>query len=235
MLGKGPELAFNVAGQPGFLQIRAEAVDGGGHVLPRPVQYEIKQRLCSLLYKTALDDITVGAATFREAKATTKTYKEIAAANGKIPEEIALLPDPDDPQKRPYHLADGDVVLRTGGPMGYVQARSGFSQSPQNHSGIIKIDRYHEQNICMVNEIGWGYEYTPLTPADAARYQEMKSLPKRPKSFLEGANVGTIEVYRPVGMVERTEGPVDIMATLLHRPSGSKASGGTGGESATWL
>jgi hypothetical protein len=58
----------------------------------------------------------------------------------------------------------------------------------------------------MVNEIGWGYEYTPLTPADASAYQEWKSLPDRPESFMEGANVGTLEVYRPVGTIQRSRG-----------------------------
>jgi hypothetical protein len=57
----------------------------------------------------------------------------------------------------------------------------------------------------MVNEIGWGYEYTPLTPADASAYQELKALPERPESFMEGANVGTLEVYRPVGTVQRSQ------------------------------
>ena len=205
-LGNGSELAFNVPATPGILLIRAEVADGKGHLSSTPVQYEIKQRLCSLLYKTTLDDIALGVATFREAKATTHTYKEAFAAKENLPQEVVLLPDPDDPQKRPYQLADGDVVLRTGGPMGYVQRALGSPQSPQNHSGLIKIERYKDQNIYMVNEIGWGYEYTPLTPADAAAYQQMNSLPSRPESFLEGANVGTLEVYRPVGMVQGSEG-----------------------------
>ncbi len=206
VLGTGLELAFNVGAKPGVVLIRVGVTDGEAYLASVPIQYEIKQRLCPLLYKTTLDDIALGVATFREAKTTTKTYKEVAAANGSIPQEIALLPDPDDPQKRPYQLADGDVVLRTGGPIGYVQRALGSPQSPQNHSGLIKTESYQGKPFYMVNEIGWGYEYTPLTPADAAVYQQMKSLPTQPESFLEGANVGTLEVYRPVGMVERREG-----------------------------
>jgi hypothetical protein len=206
VLGNGSEVAFNVAPKAGLLLIRVEVAEGDAHLSSAPVQYEIKQRLCPLLYKTTLDDIALGVATFREAKATTHTYKEAFAANGNMPQDIALLPDPDDPQKRPYQLADGDVVLRTGGPLGYVQRALGSPQSPQNHSGIIKTENYQGKSIYMVNEIGWGYEYTPLTPADADAYQQMKSLPKRPESFLEGANVGSLEVYRPVGMVRRSEG-----------------------------
>jgi len=206
VMGNGLGLAFDVAAKPGFLIIRVDVSGGHEHLSSTPVQYEIRQRLCPLLYKTTLDDIALGVATFREAKATTKTYKDVAAARGSIPKEIALLPDPDDPQKRPYQLADGDVVLRTGGALGYVQRSLGSPQSPQNHSGLIRAETYKGKSIYMVNEIGWGYEYTPLTPADAAAYQEIKSLPARPESFLEGANVGTLEVYRPVGMVQKSEG-----------------------------
>ena len=206
LLGNGSQLEFKVAAEPGVLDIRAEVSDRQAHLSSAPMQYEIKQRLCSLLSKTILDDIALGVASFREAKATTRTYKQAFAARENLAQDIALLPDPDDPQKRPYQLADGDVVLRTGGPMGYVQRALGSPQSPQNHSGLIKIERYQGKNINMVNEIGWGYEYTPLTPADALAYQEMKALSSRPESFMEGANVGTLEVYRPVGMVERSEG-----------------------------
>ena len=204
VFGNGTELEFRVAAEPGALLIRAEVSGHQEHLSTAPVQYEIKQRLCSLLSKTVLDDIAFGVAAFREAKATTRTYEQAFAAKENISQQIALLPDPDDPQKRPYQLADGDVVLRTGGPVGYVQRALGQPQSPQNHSGIIKIEHYQGKNIYMVNEIGWGYEYTPLTPVDAAAYQEMKSLAIRPESFMEGANVGTLEVYRPVGMVQRS-------------------------------
>lgn len=205
VLGSGAGLEFRIAAEPGVLLIRAEVASHQEHLSTAPVQYEIKQRLCSLLSKTILDDIALGVTTFREAKATTRTYAQAFAAKENIPQQIALLPDPDDPQKRPYQLADGDVVLRTGGPMGYMQRALGSPQSPQNHSGLIKIEHYQGKNIYMVNEIGWGYEYTPLTPADATAYQLMKSLASRPESFMEGANVGTLEVYRPVGMVDRSE------------------------------
>jgi hypothetical protein len=231
VLGNGLEWAFEVAAKPGFMMVRVDLANGQEHLSSMPVQYEIKPRLCPLLYETALDDIALGVATFREAKATTKTYKQVASENGDIPKEIALLPDPDDPQKRPYQLADGDVVLRTGGPMGYVQRSLGSPQSPQNHSGLIKTETYQGKRFCMVNEIGWGYEYTPLTPADAAAYQAMKSLPNRPESFLEGANVGTLEVYRPVGMVQRSDGgttswepyPIGQVAAARAVENGAKA------------
>jgi hypothetical protein len=233
-LGNGPELAFTVPVKPGFLQIRVEVAEGKKHRSSAPAQYEIKQRLCPLLYKTALDDIALGVATFREAKAKVRTYQEAFAAQGNLPQEIPMLPDPDDPQKRPYQPADGDVVLRTGGALGYVQRALSSPDSPQNHSGLIKIEHYQNKNICMVNEIGWGYEYTPLTPADAAAYQQMKSLAARPESFLEGANVGTLEVYRPFGVVERNEGgrttwqpyPIGQVAAARARQNGEKAQPG---------
>ncbi len=231
VLGHGQELTFKVAAHPGLLLLRAEVATGEAHVSSAPVQFEIKRRLCPRLYATVLDDIALGVATFREAKATTHTYKEVWAANANLPQQIVLLPDPDDPQKRPYQLADGDVVLRTGGPLGYVQRAISSPESPQNHSGIIKVEHYNEKSVYMVNEIGWGYEYTPLTPADAEAYQQMKSLPGRPESFMEGANVGTLEVYRPVGMVQSGEGgttswqpyPIGQVAAARAIANGAKA------------
>jgi hypothetical protein len=204
VLGHGAELAFHAPASPGLMLIRAEAVNGGNRLFSEAVQYEIKRRHCAQLYTTVLEDVALAVATFREAKATTRTYKEAWASDSKLPRQITMLPDPEDPRQQPYQLAEGDVVLRTGGPLGYVQRALGQPQSPQNHSGVISIEHYGDTSIHMVNEIGWGYEYTPLTPADAVAYQKMKSLPEMPESFMEGANVGTLEVYRPMGVVQRS-------------------------------
>lgn len=206
VLGHGPELSFSIPNQQGLLLLRVSVDTKGFRQSSESVQFEIKRRLCQRLYATVLDDIALGVAAFREAKATTQTYKEAWATNADQPKQIVMLPDPNDPGKQPYQLAEGDLVLRTGGPLGYVQRALGSPESPQNHSAIIKIETHNGRNIYMVNEIGWGYEYTPLTPADASAYQELKSLPERPESFMERANVGSLEVYRPVGTVQRSQG-----------------------------
>lgn len=189
VLGQGPELSFSIPNQPGLLIVRAVLDAKGLKQSSESVQFELKRRFCQGLYATVLDDIALGVSTFREAKATTQTYKEVWATNAGQAKQILMLPDPEDPEKRPYQLADGDVVLRTGGPLGYVQRALGSPESPQNHSGIIKIETYKDTKIRMVNEIGWGYEYTPLTPADSSAYQELKTLPERAESFMEGANI----------------------------------------------
>jgi hypothetical protein len=83
--------------------------------------------------------------------------------------------------------------------MGAVQRQMGTPRSPQNHSGILKVETFNNRKVHLVYEIGiHGGMIEPLTPADAALYQQMTGQASG-TTFVGEANVGSVEVYRPFG------------------------------------
>jgi hypothetical protein len=195
----GQEITFRMPNDAGTIQIYGEVSIGVHKLRTEPISYAVRESHCQAFQQKVLVDVADVTYTYLLAQRTTKTNKAVWSEQGIDPltATVPMLTDP--ATGKLYEPRDGDVVLRTGGPMGYTQHALGAPRAPQNHSGILKVETYNGQRVQVVHGIGWGYEQEPLTPTDAALYAKMMGLPQVPGSFLGEANVGTVEIYRPSG------------------------------------
>ena len=202
----GTPIEIGLPVQSGPFEVGIMVQPQGKPVFRTPTQqFTVEPCACCDFYNHVLILMADAIFQYRQTEAT-KTYDEAWAAGEKPADPLLMRVDAT--ARVPYRIESGDVVLRSGGRTSSVMGSLGSPDSPQTHAGIAVVKFLGGQRVIVVRQVVTsGYEEVPLSVNDAVILQKANKLEVRPVSFVEGANVASIEIYRPTGTIVETGRP----------------------------